>query len=244
MVEPAPIRGIEAVSLDVTGTLIHCPRLAALYGDVLGRHGVHTSVERLRELVPIVWKELSCRVVDGRDRFAEHPAGERGFWDDFLGRLTAYLEIDHPGPFAAAELFERFARGDAWEVYPEVVGALEELRGRGLGLAVISNWDSRLPRVLDELGLERYFDVLIASSEVGFEKPHPAIFEAALAALELPPSAVVHVGDRRIADLEGARAVGMHALLLARGGGGDLRALDELSARLGAPSSGPADVLS
>lgn len=239
--KPTGIRGIEAVSFDVTGTLIHCPRLAELYAEVLCRHGVETSAERLAELVPIVWKELSCRVVDGRDRFSSHPEGDRGFWSDFLGRIAAYLGVDHPGPFAAAELYDRFSRADAWAIYADVEPVLDELAARRLRLVVTSNWDARLPDLLDDLGLAERLDGIVSSWRVGYEKPHPAIFETVTVELGLAPDAVLHVGDRHLADLEGARAVGMQALLLRRDGvGGHIRGLDELPDRL----NGGRDMLS
>lgn len=236
--QPTPIGAIEAVSFDVTGTLIHCPRLAELYAEVLDRHGVVVAPDRLAELVPIVWKELSCRVVDGRDRFASHPGGDRGFWSEFLGRIADYLEVDHPGPFAAAELYDRFARADAWEIYQDVEPTLDALASRRLRLVVTSNWDARLPALLDDLGLARRLDAVVSSWRVGWEKPHPAIFEAVTVELELEPAAVLHVGDRRLADLEGARAAGMRALLLARDGtDGDVARLDEVPNHLSRPGN-------
>ena len=158
-----PLR-VSAVSLDVTGTLIHSPRLAELYSEVLERHGVSIAPERLRELIPIVWQELSCRVEGDRDRFGQHPEGDRGWWDDYLKRLCEYEAVDHPGPFAAAELYERFARADAWVIYEDVGPALAELERRGVRMILTSNWYRRLPRLLDRLGQLEHFEVLVYSA--------------------------------------------------------------------------------
>ena len=165
--------------------------------------------------------------------------------------MCEHLEAPPPSPFAAAELFARFARGDAYRVFPEVPRVLAELAGRGLALAVISNWDDRLPAVLEDLGLARWFDVVVVSQEVGVEKPHPAIFEHALDRLGLAPEQVLHVGDRVREDVEGALALGMEGLLLVRpdtpegrkvaaasGGGGDLSDLASLPALLAARGAG------
>jgi putative hydrolase of the HAD superfamily len=226
--DAAPLE-VVAVSLDVTGTLIHSPRLAELYSEVLERHGVSIPAERLRELIPLVWQELSCRVEGGRDRFGLHPDGERGWWSDYLGRVCEYEAVAHPGPFAAAELYERFARADAWAIYDDVEATLAELGRRGFRLMLTSNWDRRLPRLLERLGLLARFEELIYSAEVGFEKPHRAVFEALLAALDLAPSEVVHVGDRRLDDVEGPAALGIPGMHLdRRRGRGDLAGLDEL----------------
>lgn len=217
---PAETLDAAAVTLDVTGTLIHSPRLAEIYSAVLARHGADIPATELEHLIPTVWGELDCRVEGGVDRFGEHPGGAVGWWDDYLQRICDYQDLPHPGPFAAAELYDRFGHADAWEIYPDVEPALAELERGGFRLAALSNWDPRLPTLLERLGLARRFESIVYSAEIGYEKPHEAIFQAALAALDLPAASVVHIGDRAIDDVEGAGAVGMRALLLDRKGTG------------------------
>lgn len=210
-----------AITFDVTGTLVHSPRRAEIYARVLGRHGLAATAEELAALIPRVWEELACRAELGQDRFASHPGGARGWWARFLARVAEYLDAPPPSPFAVAELFARFGRADAWEVYPEVPGVLAELDARGLRLGVVSNWDERLPGLLAELGLARHLDAIVYSAGVGVEKPHAAIFRHALARLGAEPGTAIHVGDRLREDVEGAVAVGMEALLLVRRSGGE-----------------------
>lgn len=222
-----------AVSLDVTGTLIHSPRLCELYSQVLRRHGTDIPEQRLRELIPTVWQEFSCRVEGDRDRFGQHRDGGSGWWNDYLQRICDYEEVPHPGPFASAELYDRFGRADAWEIFGDVGPTLADLQARGFRLILTSNWDLRLPRLLERLDLMRHFEALVYSAEVGYEKPHRAVFEAMLETLGLGASQVVHVGDRRLDDVEGAEAAGIGALLLdRRRGEGDLNDLHELPGRL------------
>jgi REG-2-like HAD superfamily hydrolase len=178
--------------------------------------------------------ELDCAAYPTRDRFAAHPDGARGWWGQLLERLCERLETRSAGPFAVAELFERFAGPDAWEIYPEVDEVLVELRRRGFSVGLISNWDERLPRLLDGLGLTARFDAVVFSQQVGVEKPHQRIFTAMLERLDLPPVRVLHVGDRPRHDVEGARAVGMRALLLDRSGiTGDISNLAEIIPKIG-----------
>ncbi len=224
---------LRAVTFDLTGTLIHAPRMGEIYSEVLGRHGVGVEPGRAAGLMGEVWREFDCLAHPAHDRFAVHPQGARGWWRRLLERFCERLEADPPDPFAAAELFERFAGPEAWEVFPDVPEALDELRRRDLTLGLISNWDERLPRLLDGLGLAARLDVVIYSQEVGAEKPHRRIFTAALEQLALPPNRVLHVGDRQRHDVEGAQAVGMRALRLDRDkGGGDLADLTELQTRI------------
>ena len=226
---------IQAVTFDVTHTLIHSPRLGDLYSEVLRRHGVAVEPAEAGRLVREVWQELACLAEPGRDRFTAHPEGPRGWWKRFLERFCERLEAPPPSPFAASELFHRFATAEAWEVYPEVPGALAALQAHGLRIGVVSNWDPRLPALLEELGIADFLDAIVFSSAVGVEKPDPRIFRQALTQLRVRPAAALHVGDGRLEDFEGAMGAGMRALLLDRQrGSGDLRDLSSLPVLLGA----------
>jgi putative hydrolase of the HAD superfamily len=89
---------------------------------------------------------------------------------------------------------------------------LESLRGRELKLGLVSNAldpPALLHADLDRLGIAERVDVAVFSSEVGKRKPHPAIFERALAALDVAPAEALFVGDRLIEDVQGAARVGM-----------------------------------
>jgi putative hydrolase of the HAD superfamily len=227
--------GLAAVSLDATGTLFAPGDLAADYARILARHGTRLAAERLAVLLPEVWREFSARADPSRDRFAAHAGGARGFWRDVVDRVTDLAGVARVTPFAAAELYDHFARPAAWRVFPEVPVALERLAARGLALAVVSNWDERLPLLLARLGLGARFAAIVVSAEVGVEKPHRRIFDAAVERLAVAPERIVHVGDRRLEDVEGAEAAGLRALWLDRAGGGDLAdlaALPELLAAL------------
>jgi putative hydrolase of the HAD superfamily len=108
-------------------------------------------------------------------------------------------------------------------------------------LGIVSNWGWCLPRICRQLGLARYFDFILASSRVGYAKPHPGIFQRALAIAGVAPAQALHVGDSVYADVDGARAVGMDAVLLDRSDKEHsdyavIRALDELPAWLAAHS--------
>jgi putative hydrolase of the HAD superfamily len=224
---------VAAVSFDANGTLVHTPRMGEIYHEVLARHGVEADPDRLAATIHRVWEEMACRARPGADRFAEHPGGARGFWRRFLERVCEHLELPRSSPFAAAELFDRFADAAAWEVYPEVRPTLARLRRDGLRLAVVSDWDERLPLLLDRLELSGYLETVVYSQAAGAEKPHPLIFGRLLAKLGLEPGEVLHVGDSRRRDLEGALAVGMAALLVDRDGGPDaLRSLVDLPLRV------------
>jgi putative hydrolase of the HAD superfamily len=224
---------IRAVTFDVTQTLIHAPRLGEIYSEVLGRHGIAVAPGEAAELVRRVWRELSCLADPGSDRFRSHPEGARGWWQRFLERICEYLEVPlqkAPSRFAGAELFHRFGTAEAWEVFPDVFPVLTELRSRGIELGIVSNWDERLPVLLERLRLSPYFTTLVYSSAAGMEKPNPLLFRQALLRLRVKAEEALHVGDASLEDVEGAMAAGMHAVRLSRNGGVGLRDLRGIAA--------------
>lgn len=214
---------VEAITFDATGTLMHCPSLASLYSDALQRHGVDVSPAQVGRWFPVAWKESDCRVNLGGDRFADHPRGEKGFWQDLVTRLCRLAGREPPNPFAAAELYQVFARGSSWRLFDEVESVLDTLQTEGFRLAVISNWDRRLHTLLGDLGLSERFETIVVSSEVGHAKPDPRIFRKAVERFDLEPVQVLHVGDHRIQDYEGAAAAGLQSFLIDRSNGRDLR---------------------
>lgn len=215
------LQGLEAVTLDVHGTMIHSPRLGEIYTEVLRRHGLAVERDDVVRILSLVRQEFYLSRPAGEDRYGSHPDGSRGWWFRFIDRVCRHLELPEPSRFAKAELFDRFTRAEAWEIFPEIPDVLAALERRGLRLGVISNWDDRLPVLLERLGLAESFEVVVYSAGVGLEKPAPGIFHAALDRFGCRPDRVLHVGDRPVEDVEGALAVGMRALLVDRSGRSD-----------------------
>ena len=88
------------------------------------------------------------------------------------------------------------------------------LSAAGLRLGVVSNSDGRVEEALAAAGIRDRFDVILDSALVGVEKPDPAIFRAALAALGVAPEEALYVGDLYDVDVVGARAAGIEGVLL------------------------------
>ena len=83
-------------------------------------------------------------------------------------------------------------------------------------MGIVSNWQRGLSHFCRELGLLERVDFVVASAEVGLEKPDRRIFELAARRMGLAPEAMLHVGDHPIEDVDGAREAGLSALLLTR----------------------------
>ena len=125
---------------------------------------------------------------------------------------------------------------------PEAIPLLDALRGRGLRVGLCSNAPYRVASLHAQLafvGLAGHLDSITFSAEVGWRKPSPHIFDAAMEALGTDAATTVMVGDSETADIAGAHAAGMRAVLLRRNGergSGDadavIAALSELTGAL------------
>jgi putative hydrolase of the HAD superfamily len=99
-------------------------------------------------------------------------------------------------------------------MHPETPAALARMRQAGLRLGVVSNSDGRVEEALAAAGIRAEFEVIVDSRLVGFEKPDPRIFQAALEPLGIEPEGALYVGDIYEVDVVGARRAGLDVVLL------------------------------
>ena len=157
------------------------------------------------------WQALERRTKREFDRGMTTGKVDHGFWWTFH---TYFLEevgaVDEGIRKALVENTQRSANWD--QILPGTREALERI-GRQYELAVISNADGKIDAVLSRCGIAGCFRSVTDSGVVGYEKPHPAIFEAALRAMNADPTESLYVGDVYSVDYAGARNAGMDAVL-------------------------------
>jgi putative hydrolase of the HAD superfamily len=137
-------------------------------------------------------------------------------WTEYHRRVIEGCSPDADAQRLAPLVYRGFARRIGWRVYDDVVGILDHLHERGISAGVISNWTGDLEDVLGVVGLNERFDVVIDSARFGHEKPHAPIFSEALRRAGIEARHAVHVGDSVEADVGGALASGLRAVLLDR----------------------------
>ncbi len=115
---------------------------------------------------------------------------------------------------AAVEMEQRWAHSGHFELYDDALPALEDMRRRGLKIGLLSNSSRNLGEFVVHHELSA--DAVLTSGAHGKTKPHESIFLALLGQLEVEPAQAAMVGDTLHDDVEGARAVGMQAVLLDR----------------------------
>ena len=222
---PPPLDALDAVLFDAGGTLIELDY--AFIGGVAARHGAPIAPEALRRAEGVARREIDRRA-ERADRSLEDDAARR---PSYFATLLAAAGLDSGVREAVvADLEAEHARVNLWRVAVRgAQGALARLRARGLRLAVISNSDGRVAQVLAAVGLAEPFEAIVDSHFEGVEKPDPAIFQRTLTRLGVQPARACYVGDIYAIDARGARAAGLHPVLV--DGVGAYAALD--CARIG-----------
>ncbi len=168
---------------------------------------------------------------------------DRGYHlaDQFMSRQNAIAPVRHMSPAEQFQFFAKFEQlvlegaghtvdletaAEVWKkirsqryslaLFEDVIPALGHLSKTGLVTALISNVNSTGAALADSMGLTGHVDFAITSGDAGAEKPHPAIFRAALSRAGVKPEEAVHVGDQVESDVEGALAAGITPVLMDR----------------------------
>jgi len=199
---------LRAVLFDVDFTL-------AKPGPELGPEGYRRRGEQFGlRLDPARYEEARAAAVEALERHPELMHDEE-IWIAFTERIVRGMGGDGERAHECAVAIER-----AWEehgnfdLYEDVLPVLERLRGAGLKLGLVSNGVRDLEDFVVHHALD--VDVAVCSRAHGRTKPHETIFRAALERLGVEPAEAVMVGDSPEDDVDGARALGMRALLVDR----------------------------
>jgi HAD superfamily hydrolase (TIGR01662 family) len=105
-----------------------------------------------------------------------------------------------------------------WLLESDALPTLRALEACGYRLGLLSNAgdDQDVHQMVERFGIEPYFDFILTSAGCSYRKPHPRIFQLALAHWGFPPSEVAMVGDTLAADIEGAQRLGLYAIWISR----------------------------
>ena len=199
---------IQAVLFDLDNTLTHRDLTAQAYSRYLAEY----YAPALKQVDSDKIIEIVRRIDNGG-----YPKKEL-LTHGSIGASAAYAllqELHWLNPPSIDELaqfwFSQFGRF-AVEM-PAAEQVLTQLKDEGYQLAIVSNGghDTRL-NTIRGLGIETYFDEIISSGLVGFNKPQPEIFQITAERLGVRPAQCLYIGDHPVNDVQGATEAGMHAL--------------------------------
>lgn len=202
---------IKAVFFDVDFTLIH-PGPAFQgegYMAFCARHGVAVDASRFEESVAAASASLHS---DGG-------AYDPEIFVEYTKRIIEGMGGSGPGAdLAARDLYDAWAACHHFTLYEEVPEVLRMLHAEGYTIGLISNTQRSLSTFERHFELDGLFTVAISSSDHGFMKPHPSIFEEGLRRAGVTAPEAVMVGDSLPHDIAGALRLGMRGILVQRSG--------------------------
>jgi putative hydrolase of the HAD superfamily len=207
----------DAVFFDAGNTLIYPdPPVGEVYARALCAAGIDADPARMEECFREAWVRLRRERIGAGLEYGGTDDEARKWWREVA--WESFRPFGHPEAFdqVFGSLWNHFANEGAWGIFDDVWPTFRELRRRGIGIGLISNWDSRLEPVLAGLGLSEEFDWIIVSCHIGIEKPDSRIFHRARELCGVEARRLVHVGDSLADDVLGAQAAGMHAIWLRR----------------------------
>ncbi len=199
---------IRAIFFDAAGTLFYLTKTVGDHYAYVGREiGLDLDAQQLDRAFHSAWRQMPRRpAIDG-----PRENDDKGWWHELVDRVfdqvaPSVSKLDRDNFFEIA--YDHFAEAGVWNLYPEVLDVLKQLRER-FQLAVISNFDERLRLILQNLGISKYFAHLFISSELGADKPDSEIFRRALKLIHLNADEVLHVGDDPERDWKAAKQPGL-----------------------------------
>ena len=206
---------------DATGTLFEAvASVGEVYHDVARDFGVDLPAWRLDDAFARIMKNAPTRGTDGDSREARCTA-EFQWWSEIIRQTfqatDSTARFDDFRAFAKA-LFETYRSGDAWRLRPGILSLLETLDQENRRLAIASNFDHRLPDVLEALKIKHFFKSITLPSDLGHAKPDRAIFEHAARTLGAEVNQLVYIGDDAADRLETIAGYGIDVI--------DIRALE------------------
>ena len=210
---------IKTIFLDAGGTLIKVKgTVGEVYAATAKRHGFHIDPGHINGAFRQAFDKAPPLAFPGtpEDQLLEK---EKAWWMSVVQDAFGVIGIDKTDqrfPAMFQDLFHAFEGSDEWELYPEVIEVLKEFQKREIPLGIISNFDSRLTQICEDLQIASFFTSITISSQVGSAKPDSAIFHQALAKHRIKPQEAIHIGDSYRDDIEGGAKVGLHTVHLDR----------------------------
>ena len=189
---------LDAVTVDAYGTLVGLADPVPALREGLAALEVERDAEAVARAFAKEAEYYREHSFEGRDDESLY---------DLRCRCVAIILDELRSELAPEAFVDGFVAAMRFELLPDAGPALQALRRHGLAVAVVSNWDFRLPQHLTGLGLAGV--PVVTSAEAGAPKPEPAVFRRALELLHVRPERALHIGDSA-SDERGARAAGMH----------------------------------
>jgi HAD superfamily hydrolase (TIGR01549 family) len=207
---------IKAVLFDFYNTLAsYYPLREEVYINACRKLGINVEAKGL--FSSLAAADIYYRNENSRSPIdKKSPEEQINFFVEYITRIVggAGAEIKRQEALQILAVIREYK----WEfkAYDDSLPVLETLKNRGLILGLISNVAQDMEPTYEKLGLQPYLNFKVTSAEVGYDKPRPEIFLAALKKAVVKPTEALYIGDQYQIDILGAHGVGIKALLIDR----------------------------
>ncbi|MCK4863471.1 MAG: HAD family hydrolase [Dehalococcoidales bacterium] len=207
---------IKAVFFDLYQTLVRYePPREEIEAKVLKDFGIDVSPAVLSRPMVVadefIYNEIARRPLS--DRSTEE---KMALYAQYQGILLREAGIEYDQKIIPSLLGAMMQSSMDLVLFDDVTPLLDDLKGRGLILGLISNIEQDMTETLTKLELPSWLGIIVTSQDTGAGKPRPEIFREALRRAGVQPSEAIYIGDQYQVDIVGARGAGMKGILIDR----------------------------
>ncbi|RZF42691.1 hypothetical protein LSTR_LSTR001486 [Laodelphax striatellus] len=212
----------KLVTLDIFGTILRLQSdVGHQYSKAANKFDVHVKPDVLSRNFKDVWVEMNQKYpIYGVQSFGWKKWWETLIEKTFLKSISAELSretVDNISQY----LFEMYKKPENWELCDGADDFINNMLDRNIPLVVLSNFDARLEDLLLKMKIRHYFRFVIASYNVGVQKPDAAIFQLVEEKLKqyqdlvhIKKNEILHIGDSPELDFISATNVGWNSFLI------------------------------
>ena len=210
----------RAILFDFDGTLAFMqPSHKKLYEQAINEHSKSTKKFLINKIdVQNAWRKWTT------DEGIEHVQYSNSETDYnklrkniHIHRLKA-LDVKENIEIISDRIIELESNANFYILYEDTIETLSALLQENIKMGIVSNHLWNLNDITKSLGISKYFNCIISSAKIGYRKPHPSIYKAALSEINASPKDVLFIGDNLENDYFGPKNIGLSAVLLNRNG--------------------------
>ncbi|MGI6457037.1 MAG: HAD family hydrolase [bacterium] len=191
------------IFMDAGDTFIYgYPTFYEAIRDCMSTAGQECSLDTIKKAVHVFMEAAPPENITTQDKFRTY---FHSMYRNVLEQLSYSEEINR----GVSYLWGEWESGHRLRLFDDSYMALKILKEKGFKLAILSNWDTSFQKTLARLGVEHFFDIILASCEIGIAKPDPEFFHHALQLAKTKAEQVTFLGDQIDYDLVPAKNLGM-----------------------------------
>jgi putative hydrolase of the HAD superfamily len=215
-----PINHYKMIYFDASETLIGIPAAGKIFQTYLALRSIQREEGQINERLTEAFRQFYYGIEPGLFETCT-PQSDRAFWVKLYTFVLQKLGVaeewgDEEVERCCHELYDIYTAAEHYQLFEDVEESLKRLQEMGLQLGIVSNFAPTLKTVLASKGILHFFDPVIVSTEVGLEKPNPAIFKLAIELSGLSAQDILYIGDHDVNDIWAPRQAGIDAVQINR----------------------------